>query len=180
MTRASTQVAFESLAVLYQRLLTNRDFEEMTRIGGASEIAEWLTHTWYRDDMRAASAFYAPPESIEVATGMHLLRTNESILKMVPRHGRNLLLAYLAKWDIENIELILAAKGLGRALEWVDPFLVTDRKTPVGIAGATIPHGTLRFLLEQQSIESVATYLLPYGYGSVLLQHLEEYEATGD
>src|SRR5208282_2829301 len=84
------------------------------------------------------------------------------------------------RWDIENIELILAAKALGRTLEQTEAFLVSARNLPVGLASSVIPLSELRAMVQQPDVEAVINYLVKYGYGAVLLQQLGDFRKSGD
>jgi len=101
-------------------------------------------------------------------------------MQTVPLFGKAALTAYLSKWDIENIELILAAKSLGRGLEETEAFLVSSRNLPVGLSFTVIPLSELQVLLQQPDVEAAINYLVKYGYGAILLQQLGEFRKSGD
>ncbi|MEM3267548.1 MAG: V-type ATPase subunit, partial [Conexivisphaerales archaeon] len=172
--------AFGRLRSLSLDFLSKDFLLNLARMEDPSEIAEALESTWYRSDIESAASMYSPPELIEVAVNKHLIFVNRLAVSVVPLFGKNAMLAYLSKWDIENIELILAAKSLGRSLEETEPFLVSSRNLPVGIAGNVIPYSDLKLLLQQPDIEAVVNQLVKYGYGAVLLQELSDFRRSGD
>ncbi|MHB8567952.1 MAG: V-type ATPase subunit [Nitrososphaerales archaeon] len=178
--QSSYAAGFGTLKVLSLSFLTKDQLYDLTKAKDAKEIAERLENTWYGLDIEAAASIYKPPELIEVAVNHHLVSVNKTALQACPVFGKNALQAYLAKWDIENIELIIAAKSLGRTLEQTEAFLVSSRNLPVGLSSAMIPLSELHALLQQPDVEAIINYLVKYGYGAVLLQQLGEFRKTAD
>ena len=117
---------------------------------------------------------------IEVAVNRHIVDVNRKALQVCPVFGKPALTAYLAKWDVENIELVIAAKSLGRSLEQTEAFLISSRNLPVSIYSAVIPLSELYSLLSQPDVEAVINSLVRYGYGAVLLQQLGDFRKSGD
>src|SRR5271169_5824326 len=178
--QSSYGASFGVLRVISLNFLTKAQLEELARTKDSAEIAQRLESTWYGPDIEAAESTYKPPESIEIAVNRHLVYVNRVALQSAPVFGKDALRAYLSKWDIENIELIIAAKSLGRTLEQTEAFLVSARNIPVGLSSGTIPLSELHTLLQQPDVEAVINYLVKFGYGAVLLQQLGEYRKTSD
>jgi len=178
--QSSYGASFGVLRVLSLNLLSKSQLYDLAKAKDVGEIAQRLEQTWYGPDIEEAQAAYKPPESIEVAVNKHLVYVNKTALQVAPVFGKDALRAYLAKWDIENIELIIAAKSLGRTLEQTEAFLVSSRNVPVGISSSTIPLSELHALLQQPDVEAVINSLVKYGYGAVLLQQLGEFRKSGD
>ena len=172
--------AFGRLMAMSLDFLTKEQLHELVRARDVAEIAQRLEATWYKDDIEEAAAAHKPPELIEIAVNRHLVNLNGIAVEVSPSGGRRILEAYLAKWDIENIELILAAKSLGRSLEETEAFLVSRRSLPGSESTSAIPMSELQVLLEQSDIEAVINSLVKYGYGAVLLQQLSEFRKSGD
>lgn len=172
--------SFGLLKIQSLNFLTKDQLLQLARAADVSEIAQLLDATWYRADIEAASSEYKQPESIEVAVNRHLVESNRIALRACSMFHKNALLAYLAKWDIENIELIIAAKSLGRGLEQAEAFLVSPRNIPVGLSSWVIPLSELHTLLAQPDVEAVINSLVKYGYGLVLLPELGNFRKTGD
>ncbi|HUH99455.1 MAG TPA: V-type ATPase subunit, partial [Nitrososphaerales archaeon] len=178
---SSTQFAgLGRLRALSLSFLSKEKLYELARAKDTAEIAQELESTWYGPDVEAAAAVYKPPELVEIALNRHLVTTNRIAIQAAPLFGKPALLTYLSKWDIENIELILAAKSLGKGLEETEAFLVSSRNLPVGLSFNTIPLSELQVLLQQPDIEAVINYLVKYGYGAILLQQLGDFRKTGD
>jgi len=165
---------------LNRLFLTKEDMVRLNSMSDAEEIEEALSSTWYKKDIEAASSVYKPPTSIDVALNRHIVEMNRIAVQVVPDHGLRALQAYLSRWDIEDILLILAAKSLGRRLEETEPFIVSPRNLPVGIAGNVIPFSEMKLLMEQNDVESVIKELVRYRYGAILLQHLRDFQRTAD
>ncbi len=178
---ASTQFAgLGRLRALSLSFLSRDKLYELARAKDTADIAAQLETTWYGPEVEAAAAQHKPPELIEIALNRHLVEINRVAVQTVPLYGKAALLAYLAKWDIENIELILAAKSLGKGLEETEAFLVSSRNLPVGLSFTTIPLSELQVLLQQPDVEAVINYLVKFGYGAILLQQLGDFRKTGD
>jgi V/A-type H+-transporting ATPase subunit C len=178
--KASYAASFGRLKALWLNFLKKEKLYELAQAKDLAEIAEKLEDSWYGADIEAAASVYKPPELIEVAVNRHLITVNRLAIQVVPLFGRNMLLSYLSKWDIENIELIVAAKSTGRGLEETESFLVSARNIPVALSGSLIPFSELKAMLQMPDVESVLNTLVRYGYGGVLLQQLPELRRTGD
>ncbi|HYZ95929.1 MAG TPA: V-type ATPase subunit, partial [Nitrososphaeraceae archaeon] len=119
----SLSVNFLSSDIL-QHLLHAKDVAEMTRI---------LEPTWYGEEIERAASLYSLPELLEVALNRHIVEINKIALEATPYSGKTAIRAYLLKWDIHNIELILSSKIIGRAITETEPFIVSSRNFPAGI-----------------------------------------------
>jgi V/A-type H+/Na+-transporting ATPase subunit C len=168
-----------TLRVQSLNFLTKEQLFDLAKAEDVEQIAQRLESTWYRTYMESARAEFKNPEAIEVAVNRHLVDTNRIALQSSSMFQKNAIAAYLSKWDIENIELIIAAKSLGRGLEQAGPFLVSSRNVPVSF-GSLIPLSELQGLLQQPDVESVLNSLVKYGYGSVLLPQLGNFRKSGD
>ena len=154
-----------------QNLLKAKDISEMTKM---------LESTWYGPEIEKASALYQPPELLEVALNRHLVQTNRVALEATPFNGKSALRAYLLKWDIHNIELILSSKSLGRPITETEPFLVSSRNFPAGISAGNISHDEMKIIMSQATVEAVVNQLVKYNYGTILMQNLDAFQKTGD
>ena len=148
-----------------------KDVAEMTRI---------LEPTWYGPEIERAASLYSPPELLEVALNRHIVEINKIALESTPFSGREAIRAYLLKWDIHNIELILSSKIIGRAITETEPFLVSSRNFPAGISAGNISHDEMKIILSQAGVDGVVNHLVKYRYGPILMQHLDTYQKTGD
>ena len=160
--------------------MTREQLNELARAKDVNEVAQRLEQTWYKDEIESLATIYKPPELIEVAVNRHLVGVNAIAMQTAPLFGKSAMAAYLSKWDIENIEVILAAKSLGKGLEQAETFLVSSRSLPLTLSFNLIPYAELNVLLQQPDVESAINYLVKYGYGAVLLQQLGEFRKSGD
>ena len=154
-----------------QQLLHAKDVSEMTRM---------LEPTWYGIEIERAASLYTPPELLEVALNRHIVEINKIALEVAPYSGKAAIRSYLLKWDIHNIELILSSKIIGRAITETEPFLVSSRNFPAGVSAGNIHHDEMKIILSQTSVDGVVNYLVKYRYGTILMQHLDTYQKTGD
>ena len=178
--KQSYAAAFGTLKAMSLGFLSNDQIYELARAKDVAEVAQRLESTWYKEDIEESAAVHKPPELIEIAVNGHLANLNRTALQLTPSVGRGTLVSYLARWDIENIELILAAKSLGRSREQAEAFLVPRRSLPGGVSTNVIPVSELRAMLEQPDIEGAINSLVKYGYGAVLLQVLSEFRKSED
>ena len=139
-----------------------------------------LEPTWYGPEIERAASLYSPPELLEVALNRHIVEINKIALESTPFSGREAIRAYLLKWDIHNIELILSSKIIGRAITETEPFLVSSRNFPAGISAGNISHDEMKIILSQAGVDGVVNHLVKYRYGPILMQHLDTYQKTGD
>ena len=156
---------------ILQNLVHAKDVAEMTRI---------LEPTWYGPEIERAAALYSLPELLEVALNRHIVEINKIALESTPFSGREAIRAYLLKWDIHNIELILSSKIIGRAITETEPFLVSSRNFPAGISAGNISHDEMKIILSQAGVDGVVNHLVKYRYGPILMQHLDTYQKTGN
>src|SRR5215210_3073731 len=166
----SLSINFISQNIL-QNLVHAKDVAEMTRILGP---------TWYGPEIERASSLYSPPELLEVALNRHIVEINKIVLETVPFSGKLAIRAYLLKWDIHNIELILSSKIIGRNITETEPFLVSSRNFPAGISAGNISHDEMKIILSQPSLEGVVNYLVKYNYGTIIMKHFDTFQKTGD
>ncbi|MFQ5920398.1 MAG: V-type ATPase subunit [Nitrososphaerales archaeon] len=152
----------------------------LLRARDVGEIVKQLASTWYGPHIERAASLYKPPELVEVALNRHLVGVNKIAMEAAPFSGKSAIRAYLAKWDIQNIELILSSKSLGKTITETEHFLVSSRNLPAGVSGGNIPHDEIKILLSQPSVEAVVNQLVRYGYGTVLMQRMGEYQKNAD
>lgn len=172
--------AYGRLRVLAPNFLTNDFLQRLVKMGDVREVVEALESTWYGEHLEAMAAVYRPPELVEVASNRLLVRINGLAMNLAPAYEKRVIAAYLSKWDVQNIELVLASKVLKKGISEVEGFLVSERNLPVGFAGQLIPFSELKSLLSEQDLTAVLNSLVKYGFGSVLLQRLGAFQKTQD
>lgn len=154
--------------------------ETLLKANDVSEIIKLLESTWYSEEIKKAASVYQGSALLEVVLNRHLVEINKIILEAVPFNGKNAVRAYLSKWDLYNIELILSSKMMGRAITETESMLVSSRNVPAGIAAGNIPHDDIKIILSESGVEGVVNKLAKYGYGVELMKHLDEFQKTGD
>jgi len=145
-----------------------------------AEMVKILEFTWYGPEIEKAATVFKETELLEVALNRHLVFVNKIALEATPFNGKSAVRAYLSKWDIYNIELILSSKSMGRTITETESFLVSSRNVPAGISAGNIPHDDMKVILSQNNVDGVVNQLVKYNYGTILMQHLETYQKTGD
>ena len=133
-----------------------------------------------RDRIKKAASVYKEAELLEVAFNRHIVETNKMISEATPFGGKNAVRAYLAKWDLYNIELILSSKAMGREITETESLLVSSRNVPAGIAAGNISHDEIKIILAETTVDGVINKLTKYDYGVIMMKHLDEFQKTGD
>jgi len=154
--------------------------ETLLKANDVSEMIKLLESTWYGEEIKKTASVYQGPALLEVVLNRHLVEINKIILEAAPFNGKNAVRAYLSKWDLYNIELILSSKMMGRAITETESMLVSSRNVPAGIAAGNIPHDDIKIILSESGVEGVVNKLAKYGYGVELMKHLDEFQKTGD
>ncbi len=173
--------SFGRLQVIAINLLSKDVMQNLLKAKDVTEMIKMLESTWYGKEIeRAASVYHDPPELLEVALNRHLVEVNKIVLEATPFNGKNAVRAYLLKWDIHNIELILSSKNMGRTVTETESFLVSSRNVPAGISAGNIPHDEMKVILSQSGVDGVVNQLVKYNYGTILMQNLDAYQKTGD
>ncbi len=172
--------SFGRLQAISMNFLTKETMQNLLKAKDDVEMAKILESSWYGPEIEKAASVYQPSEILEVALNRHLVQVNKIALEATPFNGKLAVRAYLSKWDIYNIELILSSKSMGRTITETESFLVSSRNVPAGISAGNITHDEMKTILSQSSVDGVVNQLVKYNYGTVLMQHLEEYQKTGD
>ncbi len=172
--------SFGRLQAMSINFLSKEVMQSLLKAKDENEMAKILESTWYGQEIEKAASIYQPSEILEVALNRHLVQVNKIALDVAPFNGRSAVRAYLSKWDIYNIELILSSKSMGRTITETESFLVSSRNVPAGVSGGNIPHDEMKIILSQSNVDNVVNQLMKYNYGTILMQHLEEYQKTGD
>jgi len=180
MGSSSYSSSFGRLKSLSINFISQNILETLVHAKDVSEMTRILESTWYGPEIERAASLYSPPELLEVALNRHIVEINKIALESTPFSGREAIRAYLLKWDIHNIELILSSKIIGRAITETEPFLVSSRNFPAGISAGNISHDEMKIILSQPGVDGVVNHLVKYRYGPILMQHLDTYQKTGD
>ena len=144
------------------------------------EFVKSLASSSYKQEVDAFTTLYKVPDLVEVVINAHMLRMIRNATFALPQNARNFISAYMGKWDIENIKTLLSSKQLGYDVEHTEAFLVIERDIPVGIFSGVIKRDDWLGMIGSKDVETVVQQLVKYGYGTILLKHLDEYKKTKD
>jgi len=157
--------------------------EQIRSLGGAADVADiakLLEGGPYTAALAQAATLYKGAQLLEVALNRVFVDRNRLAIETSPFAGKPTVAAYLKRWDIQNLGLILSAKAEGRPLKEWEVFLVSSREIPAGLVAGTLTLDDLRALLPLPSVEAIVNAIVRYGYGAVLLPLVDEYGRTGD
>jgi len=143
-----------------------------------NEFAKVLETTPYAPDIAHLRATHSGVGLVELAINRVFVRRNRHAFEATPFAGRSVVAAYLGRWDIQNIEMILTAKVDGRTLTETEDHLVSSREIPAGLYAGAMNLDDFRILLAQTTVEATVTSLVKYGYGATILPLLEAFERT--
>jgi V/A-type H+-transporting ATPase subunit C len=144
----------------------------------ANEFAKILETTPYAEDVARVRATHSGVTLVELAINRTFVRRNRHAFEATPFAGRSVVAAYLGRWDIQNIEMILTAKAKGRGVTETEDHLISSREIPAGLYAGAMNLDDFRILLGQSSVEAMVTALVKYGYGATILPFLEAFERT--
>jgi len=143
-----------------------------------TEFAKILETTPYAEDVARVRATHSDVTLVELAINRTFVRRNRHAFEATPFAGRPVVGAYLGRWDIQNIEMILTAKVEGRSVTETEDHLISSREIPAGLYAGAMNLDDFRILLGQSTIEAMVTSLVRYGYGATILPFLEAFERT--
>ncbi|HMK32665.1 MAG TPA: V-type ATPase subunit, partial [Nitrosopumilaceae archaeon] len=172
--------SFGRLQAISMNFLTKDMMQNLLKAKDDVEMAKILESSWYGSEIEKAASTYQPSEILEIALNRYLVQINKIALDATPFNGKSAVRAYLSKWDIYNIELILSSKSMGKTITETESFLVSSRNVPAGISAGNITHDEMKTILSQTGVDGVVNQLVKYNYGPILMQHLEEYQKSGD
>ncbi len=164
----------------FTSFLSKETFATLLAARDPNDLAKLLETTAYAPDIVRARATHPGSSMLEVAVNRTFVRRNRHAYDSSPFSGRPIVAAYLARWDIENIELILSAKATGRTVTETEDHLVSSRDIPAGLYAGVMTLDDFRQLLSQPTLEATAASLVQYGYGPSVLPLLEAFDRTHD
>jgi V/A-type H+/Na+-transporting ATPase subunit C len=146
----------------------------------AGDLAKMLETSPYADEIVRARTTHPGSSMLELAINRTFVRRNRHAYDATPYAGRRVVAAYLGRWDIQNVELILSSKAHGRPLTETEDHLVSSREIPAGLYAGVMTLDDFRLLLSQPSLEATVAALAQFGYGATVLPLLEAFERTHD
>jgi len=164
----------------FPAFLSKEVYPQLLAAKDPNEFAKLLETTPYADDIARARSTHSDVTMVEVAINRTFVRRNRHAYEATPFAGRAVVGAYLGRWDIQNIEMILTVKAQGRGITETEDHLVSSREIPAGLYAGAMNLDDFRILLSQPTLEAMVTSLVKYGYGATILPYLEAFERTHD
>ncbi len=155
----------------YPTLLATKDIHE---------LAKALEATVYGNDIALERATRQGAQLVEAAVNRMLVHRNRRAYEATPFAGRLVVGAYLSRWDIQNVELILASKAQNRPLSETETEIVSSRDIPAGLYAGVMTLDDIRAVLAQPTVEAVVSALAKFGYGTTILPYLESFQRNHD
>ncbi|GGM66402.1 hypothetical protein GCM10007108_00730 [Thermogymnomonas acidicola] len=171
---------YGKLKAYYPDFLSRQFIDDLISSPNLDDIQGRLARTVYGEHINHLASLYRNPELLEIAVNRELVRKNRIALFAVPPASKNSVLAYLAKWDIENIKSILSSKFMDYPLRESDAFLISFRDVPMGIFAGTLRDEDFKAMLSRGSVEDVINFLSPTPYGTAMLSQIDQYRKTKD
>lgn len=171
--------AYGRLRALVGDFLKQNNFDDLYG-AGKEEFIPILGTTPYKEEINALYNRYKVPELVEAVINSHAMKNVRNAVKLVPREALPLLNAYMSKWDIENIRLILYSKIRNFDVTGTEAFLVVDRTMPVGTYSGFITREEYANLIAQKNIEDVIELASKYWYGTKLMEAISSIKSIAD
>jgi V/A-type H+-transporting ATPase subunit C len=160
----------------FPAFLSKETFSQLLATKDPNEFAKVLETTPYAEDVARIRATHSDVSLVELAVNRTFVRRNRHAFEATPFAGRPVVAAYLGRWDIQNIEMILTAKVEDRGVTETEDHLISSREIPAGLYAGAMNLDDFRILLGQTTVEAMVTSLVRYGYGTTILPFLETFE----
>ncbi|MCL4387880.1 V-type ATPase subunit [Candidatus Marsarchaeota archaeon] len=177
MTDSTYTGKYGSLRAMSTSLL-NEDFYRQASGKSPEEILKMLSETRYRKQLDELSQLYQMPDLFEAVINATMAKSLQEAYVAMPPLAQPFVKAYISKWDIENIKVVLSSKAMGYELTDTSHFMLAV-KNPVGILAGSISKPDYTNMLAQKDVVSVVNYLAKFGYGAVLMSHIDDYAKNG-
>jgi V/A-type H+/Na+-transporting ATPase subunit C len=164
----------------FPSFLSKETIQTLLAARDPGELAKVLETTPYAPDVARARTTHPGPTLLEVAINRTFVRRSRHAFEATPFAGRPVVAAYLGRWDVENVELILSSKAQGRSVGETEDFLISSREIPAGLYAGVMTLDDFRQLLAEPTLESTVTALVRYGYGAAVLPLVEAFQRTRD
>ena len=104
-------------------LLTQDNYPKLLMMD-LNEISRFMGETQYKTEMAELASRYDGVNLIELGTSRNLARTYRDIIGFTTGELRDIVVAYLRRWDYQNIKTILRGRSSGASLEEIQEDLV--------------------------------------------------------
>ncbi|MCX6769111.1 MAG: V-type ATPase subunit [Candidatus Micrarchaeota archaeon] len=105
-------------------LVARRQYEDLLKVHTNAAVAEYLSHTSYRNDFGSMPPKITDEERVELAISRNFARTAQKILRIAPTESKATLKAILSRYDVHNLKAVLLSKKLGKNIEEMRRLLV--------------------------------------------------------
>ncbi len=164
----------------FAAFLPKETFATLLAAKDVSDLAKLLETTTYADDVARERATRTGGPLVEAAINRMLVRRNRRAFESTPFAGRLVVGAYLGRWDLQNVELILSSKAQNRPITETEVEIVSSRDIPAGLYAGVMTLDDLRGVVAQPTLEATVSALVRFGYGTTILPLLEAYQRTHD
>ncbi len=173
-------VSLGRLRPYFSELLDRGTFAALQAARDLGEFTRILEATSYGPALVGARAAYQGIGLVEVALNRTLVHRFRHAYSATPFAGRGVVGAYLARYDIQNITMLLTAKALDRSLGETEDALISSREIPAGLYAGVLTFDDLRTLLQQPTVEAMAHGLVQFGWGATVLPLVDAFQRSGD
>lgn len=108
------------------KLLKEEDYNKMLQMS-VTEVSRYISETSYQKEIVDLTGRFSGVDLVEYATYMNMAKTFQSILKASQGELKTMVSAYLTKWDIWNLKVILRGRSFG-----LDADMVREDLVPAG------------------------------------------------
>ena len=170
---------YGTLKVTKTQFLQRKDYEDMYRLSGPEDFVSFINAHGYSEDI-AESSDYKGLDLLESANNLHLAKMNRRALAVTPQNGKDLIVSFLTKWDIQNIKTILVSKNLDLKIEESTLYLVSESNTQLGVFAGLLDRNDYHNLIAMDNVDDIISYTLKFGYGKALLAYMDEYRKSNN
>ncbi len=151
-------------------LLKEEDYDKMIQMS-VPEISRYISEAGYQKEMTDLAGKYSGISLVEHATYENMANVFKSILGASQGELADMVAAYLEKWDLWNLKVILRGKSYGVDAEGIREDLVLAGK----VDGASLDK-----LISLDSVEDVLAECSKAGKVTVPNEVITEYKETGN
>ncbi|HLY77674.1 MAG TPA: V-type ATPase subunit, partial [Thermoplasmata archaeon] len=109
----------------FPSFLSKEVYATLVQAKDLNEVTKTLEGTIYGPEIGQFAASYKGPQLLELAVNRTFVRRNRQAYEATPFAGKLLVSAFLRRWDIQNLGLILSSKAQNRPLQETEVFLVS-------------------------------------------------------
>ena len=152
------------------KLLTEEDYDKMIQMS-VPEISRYISEAGYQKEMTDLAGKFSGIALVEHATYQNMANVFKSILGASQGELAIMVAAYLEKWDIWNLKVILRGKSYGVSAEGIKEDLVPAGK---------VDEASLDRLISLDSVDDILNEYSKVGKTSFPADVISEYKETGN